>query len=132
MKMHFYILLVLLMLSGCANTQTLPPATPSSPAPTESTLSSAARSGELVFLNGGCAGCHSTGTDLKVGPGLAGFMAGRGSNGNMLPNGQPLTDPNLMQWIRDGNSMSGGLMPGNPALSEQNLRDLLAYLRTLE
>lgn len=124
-------LVILIGLTACTNAQPSPTPTPE-PAPTRPAISSAAKNGELIFMNAGCAGCHSTGTDQKVGPGLAGFMAGRGAYGNKLPNGQPLNDANLMQWIRDGNSTSGGLMPGNPSLSDQNLSDLLAYLRTLE
>ena len=125
-------LLGLALLNGCASTQTLPEVTPTRPVPSQATLSSAAKNGELIFMSAGCAGCHSTGSDQKVGPGLAGFMAGRGRYGDKLPDGKALTDANLMRWIRDGNSMNGGLMPGNPALSEQNLSDLIAYLRTLE
>lgn len=125
-------LMSLTFLNACATTANTATAVPVSPTVPQAALSSAAKNGELLFTSAGCAGCHSTGTEQRVGPGLAGFMAGRGTNGNKLPNGQEITDDHVKQWIRDGNAINGGLMPANPALSDQNFADLIAYLRTLE
>ncbi len=88
--------------------------------------------GEALFTNSGCAGCHSTGSDQIVGPGLAGLFQGQGPYGENLPNGKPITDENVMEWIKVGGVGDIGQMPGNPTLTDEQLADLVAYLRTLE
>jgi mono/diheme cytochrome c family protein len=79
--------------------------------------------GQPVFQSA-CAVCHSVAPGVKkVGPSLAGL-----SHMQSLPNGFSMTDANLEQWIRNG----GGLMPGfKNALSPEQMRDLIAYLKTL-
>jgi mono/diheme cytochrome c family protein len=88
--------------------------------------------GEALFTNSGCAGCHSTGSDQIVGPGLEGVFQGEGPYGNELPNGKPITDENMMEWIKIGGVGDIGQMPGNPTLTDEQLADLVAYLKTLE
>lgn len=69
-----------------------------------------------------CAVCHSTGTKRVVGPGLKGLYSKK-----KLPNGEPVNDTNVANWIRTG----GGGMPGFPQLSDQQRADIVAYLKTL-
>ena len=68
--------------------------------------------------------CHlADSTKKKVGPGLAGLYQSK-----LLPDGTPVTDENVERWIRNG----GGLMPGfKSAISPEQMRDLIAYLKTL-
>lgn len=90
-----------------------------------------ARGAEL-FQTTGCVSCHTTTDQQLVGPGLRGFMQGEGPYGDQLPNGKPLTDANVAEWIKLGGSGEIGNMPGNPALTDEQLMDLVAYLKTLE
>jgi mono/diheme cytochrome c family protein len=66
-----------------------------------------------------CSVCHNLTDETKVGPGLAGLF-----NLPDLPNGQPTTDENLKEWIRNG----GGAMPGIP-LADADLVAIVAFLR---
>ncbi|QSO46455.1 c-type cytochrome [Alicyclobacillus mengziensis] len=85
------------------------------------TLTGDATQGVRLFQQS-CSMCHSTGTNTVVGPGLQGIM-----NKSKLPNGKPVTDENVMNWIRTG----GGGMPGFPQLTNQQRADIVAYLKTL-
>jgi mono/diheme cytochrome c family protein len=66
-----------------------------------------------------CAVCHNLTAEAKVGPGLAGLF-----DREQLPNGNPVTEENLQEWILTG----GGAMPGQPLTSEQ-LAAVVAYLK---
>jgi mono/diheme cytochrome c family protein len=72
----------------------------------------------------GCAVCHhANATQTKVGPGLLGLYKLKA-----LPNGEAVTDENIERWVRNG----GGQMPGfKNAISPEQMRDLIAYLKTL-
>ncbi|MBA3469820.1 MAG: PQQ-dependent sugar dehydrogenase [Herpetosiphonaceae bacterium] len=87
--------------------------------------------GASVFQANGCAGCHATTAQKLVGPGLLGFMAGNGEHAGSLPNGKPINDTNVSEWIRVGGVAIGGQMPGFSSLSEQDMHDLLGYLKSL-
>ncbi len=87
-------------------------------APTEQPTTAPAASGADVFANK-CSACHNLTAETKVGPGLAGLF-GKAA----LPNGNPVNDGNLREWIRQG----GGSMPGI-ALADADLEVLIAYLR---
>ena len=65
-----------------------------------------------------CAVCHNLTAETKVGPGLAGLF-----DLDQLPNGNPVTDENLQEWITNG----GGAMPGVP-LSQDELDQVIAFL----
>lgn len=83
--------------------------------------------GPQVFQSSGCAACHTTTREKLVGSGLAGVTAK-----DKLPNGKPMSDDNLIEWIRTGGTSTTGAMPPNPNLTDQQLRDLVAYLKTLK
>jgi mono/diheme cytochrome c family protein len=92
-------------------------------APTEGAAGEAA-GGEDVLAAGAevfqqnCAACHNLTTEALVGPGLAGLFGMAG-----LPNGNPVNEDNLREWIRNG----GGAMPGIP-LTDEQLDVLIPYL----
>jgi cytochrome c2 len=71
-----------------------------------------------------CAVCHFAASDAKkVGPGLKGLKK-RGT----YADGKPVTEDSLRAWIENG----GKNMPGFKAsLSAEQVRDLIAYLKTL-
>lgn len=85
-----------------------------------------------------CSFCHVTGTEQKIGPGLAGLFAPGGPElpagvdyGGRLPNGAAISEANVAEWIREGGEGQIGQMPGI-RLSEQDMDALIAYLKTLE
>lgn len=82
--------------------------------------------------------CHTTTTQALVGPGLAGVMTAGGPDypknvdyGYALPNGAPRTEENIAAWILKGGRGQIAMMPAR-RLNEQEMADILAYLRTLE
>lgn len=103
-------LAALAALIGCA-----PPTRPFSRADVQN--------GKRVF-EAGCAVCHySDRTATKVGPGLKGLFRAAA-----LPNGQPVSDDNVRNWIKNG----GGQMPSfRRALNDQQIEDVVGYLKTL-
>ncbi len=104
---------------------TLPPSAPGAVAPA-STSPAAGGQGAQVF-NANCAPCHNLTTEKKVGPGLAGIF-----NKSQLPNGKPLTDANMEEWIHTGGSGLSGYppMPGLPQVQGQDMMTaLIDYLK---
>jgi cytochrome c2 len=86
--------------------------------------------GPLLVRRYGCNACHIipgvSGTQGKVGPSLEGiasrvYLAGKLNN----------TPQNLMRWIRDPQGVTKGTAMPNLGVSEQDGRDLAAYLYTL-
>lgn len=139
MKKHLiplvFALLTLVALSsaGCAQEpsmaptpiRTLAPATLPVPTPTLPTVAEGPTAGPQDPVQAGrqvfeqiCAACHSLTTETKVGPGLAGLF-GR----DQLPNGKPVNEENLKEWIVNG----GGAMPGIP-LTDEQLAAVVAFL----
>jgi cytochrome c len=88
--------------------------------------------GEQAFKSGDCAGCHTTTDQKLVGPGLKGVMDGKGAYGDKLPNGKPRTDENTAEWIKIGGVGKIGQMPGHADMTQEQLIDLVAYLKTLK
>lgn len=89
-------------------------------------------------LFGPCAACHTTSKEVLVGPGLAGLFSAKGPvlpNGvdynGLLPNGKERSEANIAEWIRTGGTGRIGYMPTHN-LTDQEMADLLAYLRTLK
>jgi cytochrome c len=133
------LLLSALMLAACGGEQTpeTPAANGSAAAPVTLSASGDPSRGALVFERRGCAACHAATTDQLVGPGMAGLFQLGGpilpegvDYGGKLPNGQPITEENVATWIRNGGSGQIGVMPPQN-LSDTDMADLLAYLRTL-
>ena len=71
-----------------------------------------------------CSGCHNAdSTEKKMGPGLKGLFAK-----DQLASGKKPTYENVLQQVNEG----GNGMPGyKDLLSDQEKKDLLAYLQTL-
>jgi cytochrome c len=88
--------------------------------------------GKDVFETSGCTACHATTDEKLVGPGLQGVLAGQGEYGSNLPNGKPINDENVAEWIRTGGTGQIGNMPSYPDLTPEQIGDLVAYLKTLQ
>ncbi len=141
MRRVFGLVLLVWLLSACGSASS---AVPSTPVADPNALVVATRSqtgdaqaGKVVFSQNGCAMCHAVTTTKLVGPGLAGVLTVAGPTypegvdyGGALPNGQPRTEDNVATWIVKGGRGQIGMMPSR-RLSEQELADVLAYLRTL-
>jgi cytochrome c2 len=71
-----------------------------------------------------CSGCHNAdSTEKKMGPGLKGLFAKE-----KLANGAKPTYENVLKQVNEG----GNGMPGyKDLLSDQEKKDLMAYLQTL-
>ncbi|NQW15956.1 MAG: c-type cytochrome [Chloroflexi bacterium] len=88
--------------------------------------------GEALFQSNACSGCHSTGDNRVVGPGLKGVFARAGDQVAGLS-----ADEYLMNSIVDPASF---IVDGFPnamptifgSLAESDRKDLIAYLKTLE
>jgi cytochrome c2 len=111
----------------------------------------AARGGTLFTSAIGCSGCHSTGTDTIIGPGLAGLkdrVKDRISQISAAPRGGSATDEgtqrNLLFTAEDYAESSimdsqryivpgfeAVPMPEFPDLTPQDVADLVAYVLTL-
>ncbi len=81
-----------------------------------------AAKGKEVFEQ--CGGCHNAdSTERKMGPGLKGLFAKE-----KIANGKKPTYDSVLQQVNEG----GNGMPGyKDLLSDQEKKDLLAYLQTL-
>lgn len=91
--------------------------------------------GEQIYVR--CSACHATTSAQMIGPGMAGLFSANGPilpNGvdyaGKLPNGAERTETNIAAWILEGGQGEIGLMPPQP-MSDQEMADLMAYLRTL-
>ena len=86
--------------------------------------------GEELFNASGCTGCHSTGDNKVVGPGLAGVYERASSRSSLDADGyieQSLRDPQA--FVVDGFPR---VMPSFDRFSPGEVRDLIAYLKTLQ
>ena len=86
--------------------------------------------GKAVFSEHGCGDCHRVrGTDAtgELGPDLTNLATRRELGAGTLPN----TRENLAAWILNAQAFkAGNLMPPAP-MPDEDLQDLLAYLKTL-
>lgn len=81
------------------------------------------QNGMMLFDNQ-CSFCHfADRTDSKLGPGLKGVLKGE----NLPASGRPATPENVTQQLLNPYQN----MPSFSSLSEQEIKDLLAYLKTL-
>ena len=88
-----------------------------------------AGAGETLFNGNGCSGCHSTGDNKVVGPGLAGVYDRAGSRTSLDADAyiaQSVREPGA--FIVDGFSP---LMPVFAQFSDDDVSNLIAYLKTL-
>ncbi|GAC1637172.1 MAG: hypothetical protein NVS4B8_01650 [Herpetosiphon sp.] len=116
--------------------------------PTADPKSSPLEAGKLVFSTKGCVGCHQMGNQTLVGPGLGGLFSKEGTEayGTGLPNGKPVDDANVLEWIRKATGgfpekhvglnpkvngvakLQVGVMPGIN-VSDDEYKSLLVYLK---
>ncbi len=138
--MHRHVVLVTLVLivgvvlAACGGGQqaTQPPAQPEQPkAQPEQPKAGDPTQGKELYA-GSCAACH--GPDAKGLPGL-----GKDLTASEFVKG--LSDSELLEFVKKGRPASdpanttGVDMPpkgGNPALTDEQLMDIIAYIRTLE
>ena len=84
-----------------------------------------------IMLANGCSGCHTIpgvpGAQGLVGPRLDGTLAERVYIGGTLPN----TPTNLILWLRASREVDPLTAMPSTHISEQNARDIAAYLYTL-
>jgi mono/diheme cytochrome c family protein len=72
-----------------------------------------------------CGLCHFADSDAKkIGPGLKGIS----KRGTFTVNNNKVTDDNLKTWIENGDSL---MPPFKDVLEEQQIRDVIAYVKTL-
>jgi mono/diheme cytochrome c family protein len=105
---------------------------PSAPVPT-AVVDAAA--GAALFVSAGCADCHAAAVDAAVpegGTNLAGFWAGNGIYDGILGNFKPINDENVKTYLREGGVGKVGKMPAHPELTDEQLQQLVDYLKTLD
>jgi len=90
-----------------------------------------ARQGRDVFMKSPCVTCHTIrGTDAgsRVGPDLTHVASRSFIAAGTLPN----TRSNLMQWIRDSQSVKPGNLMPSMDLETSELESLVAYMQSLK
>lgn len=94
---------------------------------TPGTVAGDATRGATLFNSQGCAGCHSTGSNALVGPGLGGIKEKAAALGG---------DEYLVESIKDPSAVIvegyTPIMQSFANLDDQAIADLVAYLNTLE
>lgn len=126
------VLAAMLLLTGCGGKKEAPPAADNPPAQDAAPVAVAgdAANGETLY-NQACVACH--------GPGGAG-VTGLGKPFTTSEFLMTVDDGELIAFIKQGRDPSdpanttGVAMPpkgGNPALSDEQLADIVAYVRTL-
>ena len=90
-----------------------------------------AATGEQVFLNGPCVGCHTidgTKAQGKVGPNLTHFASRSVFAGAVLDN----TPQNVAQWLADPQKVKPGNLMPNLHLPQNQIDELVAFLESLK
>ena len=106
------------------------PAATTAPEPTQAQAGDAGN-GESLFTVNGCSGCHSTGTDKVIGPGLAGILQRAATRVEGMS-----AEAYIEQSIRDPgafvvNDFSNVMPTRFDSLPDSDIQDLIAYLSTL-
>ena len=100
------------------------------PAPASVVAGGGVRRGAATIAEMGCGSCHTiagiTGAHGRVGPPLTG-VGGRAILAGQLPN----TPTNMIRWVRDPQAVEPGTAMPNLGVTEQQARDIAAYLYTL-
>lgn len=110
-------------------------------APTPDPNANPVSQGQLVFNSKGCQGCHGMNDQKLVGPGLGGLFSpeGTAAYGTNLPNGKPVNEENVKEWILKGTAgfpdhiqpLDGqqyAQMPGFQ-ITDEEYQKLLVWLR---
>jgi cytochrome c oxidase cbb3-type subunit 3 len=111
-------------------------------APTPDPKANPVSQGEIVFQQKGCVGCHAMSDQKMVGPGLGGLFEpeGTAAYGNQLPNGKPVNDETVKEWILSGTApfqaqhiepKDGQQYPPMPAVAvtDEEYAKLLVWLK---
>ena len=111
------------LLAGCASP-------PVAAQPAQSVAGGDAQRGAVAIQSYGCGSCHNIpgipGADAMVGPPLDGWAERRYIAGSLLNEPQ-----HLIEWIRFPQAIEPGSAMPNMGISEQEARDISAYLYTL-
>ena len=87
--------------------------------------------GRLALTQYACRACHEipgvTGSDVQVGPSLAGLAKKR-----IIARSLPNTPANLAHWIRDPRAVDPATAMPVLGVTEADARDMVAYLMTLD
>jgi cytochrome c2 len=110
---------------------TQPAAAEATEVPAASAPAGDAVNGEAVFQSNGCSGCHSTGDNTIVGPGLKGVGAKAGDRVAGLT-----ADEYLTASIKDPGSFvvddfQNAMPPIFGSMADSDILDLIAYLKSL-
>ena len=104
--------------------------------PTTVPTSGDAAAGAELFTQRQCIGCHAIngyeGATARVGPSLTHFAERDKFAGYMIDNDVTGSAENVSAWLADPQKVKPGSQMPNLGLSEQDIADLVAYLRTLE
>ena len=90
-----------------------------------------AATGEQVFMNGPCVGCHTidgTKAQGKVGPNLTHFASRGVFAGATLDN----TRANMSKWLADPQQLKPGTLMPNLHLPQNQIDELVAFLESLK
>jgi cytochrome c len=120
-----------LLLAGCGGATSLPGFLAPAPAPLKPVPGGDPRQGVRAAQQYGCGSCHAIpglpGAHGAVGPPLGG-IARRAIIAGHLPN----TPENMMRWIANPQAVNPGSAMPDLGLSAADVRDIAAYLYTLE
>jgi mono/diheme cytochrome c family protein len=118
-----YLLLGIAVLSVAGAVLAQDPPAKTAPKKTTSSKGSATKGKEIFDEK--CGICHFADSDAKkIGPGLKGLN----KRGTFTVNNNKVTDDNLKTWIENGDTL---MPPFKDVLDEQQIKDVIAYVRTL-
>jgi cytochrome c oxidase subunit 2 len=104
--------------------------------PVEPPTSGDAAAGAELFTQRQCIGCHAIsgydGAEARVGPNLTYFAERAKFAGYMLDNDINEGAENVSAWLADPQKVKPGSQMPNLGLSEEDISNLVAYLRTLK
>jgi len=89
------------------------------------------RRGQALILRLGCGACHTI-PGVEGATGLVGPSLDRIGSRDRLAGRLPNTPENLLRWIRDPQGIAPGTAMPDLGLTEQEGRDVAAYLYSLE
>lgn len=107
---------------GCGQQEKLPPPEVSDGNPAR---------GAALIGSYGCGSCHSI-PGIREADGLVGPPLDQMGRRSYIAGQLPNTGPNLQRWIRDPQQVEPGTAMPDLDVTEQDARDIAAYLFTLE